>query len=138
MRVVLDTNILVSALLSPGQPPALLIDAWIDNRFDLHTSREQLDEMARVTRYARLRSRIRPAEAGRLVNLLGELAILVVPRVTVDLSTDPFDNFLLSLALGGMADYLVTGDKADVLVIKRLGRTRIVTAGEMCRVLKIG
>ena len=138
MRVVLDTNILVSALLSPGEPPGLLLDAWLDNRFELLTSREQLDETARVTRYTRLRARIRRSEAGRLVNLLSELAIVVETHVAVELSTDPFDNFLLGLALGGAADYLVTGDKVDVLALRRVGRTRIVVAREMCRILKLG
>ena len=135
MRVVLDTNILVSALLSPGQAPGLLLDAWLDNRFELLTSREQLDETARVTRYARLRARIRPSEGGRLVNLLSDLAIIVEPHVAVELSTDPFDNFLLGIALDGAADYLVTGDKADVLARNRVGRNRTGAARALCRVL---
>lgn len=137
MRVVLDTNVLVSALLSAGHPPALLFDAWRDNRFDLLISREQLGELTRVTRYARLRPRIRPSDAGRLVNLLVDLAVIIESPAAVEISADPFDNFLLGLAISGEADYLVTGDKADVLALKQVERTKIVTAREMCRLLKL-
>ena len=50
MRVVLDTNVLVSALLSAGHSPALLLDAWRDNRFELLTSpfMEHMDTAARL------------------------------------------------------------------------------------------
>lgn len=137
MRVVLDTNVLVSALLSPGHPPALLLNAWMDNRFELLVSRQQLAEIGRVTRYPGLKSRIRPSEAGRLVNLLGGLATDVIAPVEVDMSPDPFDNFLLGLALSGAADYLVTGDKAGVLALKRVGQARIVSAHDFCRTLKL-
>jgi putative PIN family toxin of toxin-antitoxin system len=137
VRVVLDTNVLVSALLSPGHPPALLLNAWLDNRFELLVSRQQLAEIGRVTRYPGLKSRIRPSEAGRLINLLGDLATNVMSPVEVDMSPDPFDNFLLGLAISGAADYLVTGDKAGVLALKRVGQARIVSAHDFCRTLKL-
>lgn len=137
MRVVLDTNVLISALLSPGQPPALLLDAWLDNRFELLVSRQQLAEIGRVTRYPGLKSRIRRAEAGRLVNLLGELATNIAAPIEVEMSRDPFDDFLLGLAISGAADYLVTGDKAGVLALKRVGQARIVSARDFCRTLKL-
>ena len=62
---------------------------------------------------------------------------MVESPAVVEISADPFDNFLLGLSISGEADYLVTGDKAKVLALKRVGRTRIVTAREMCRLLKL-
>ena len=50
MRVVLDTNVLLAALISPTGTPARIYEAWKAGRFDLLTSEEQLDEFARVTR----------------------------------------------------------------------------------------
>jgi len=50
VRLVLDTNLLISALISPHGAPAQLIDAWIDDRFVLISSTEPLDEFREVTR----------------------------------------------------------------------------------------
>ena len=55
MRLVIDTNILISALLAGTSLPAHLIVLWREGRFDLLTSAEQLDELIRVTRYPKIR-----------------------------------------------------------------------------------
>lgn len=125
MRVVLDTNVLVSALLIQASRPAALLAHWREGKFDLLTAAPQLDELMRVTRYPKLRERIPPALAGRLINEIRDLAVLVRDLPAVDISPDPFDNYLLSIAQGGRADYLVTGDKADLLAVKRHRGTAI-------------
>ena len=56
MRILLDTNIIVAGFLSPKGPPGRLVRAWLQGRFELVTSQEQLDELARVLGYQRLRS----------------------------------------------------------------------------------
>ena len=76
MKVVLDTNILVSALLSPGGLPARLVRAWLDERLTLVSHPLQLDELRDVTRRDGIRPHIRPANAGRLVNQIARLAEL--------------------------------------------------------------
>ena len=58
MRLVVDTNILISALLAGTSLPAHLIVLWREGRFDLLTSAEQLDELMRVTRYPKIRERL--------------------------------------------------------------------------------
>lgn len=55
MRVVLDTNVLVSALISPLGPSDRLYQEWRNGIFDLITSEEQLEEFRRVTRYPHIR-----------------------------------------------------------------------------------
>jgi len=127
MRVVLDTNVLVSALLLESSLPAQLVTHWRRGRFDVLTAAPQLEELARVTRYPKIRARLKPALAGRLVNDLRELAVLVAPLPSVDVSPDPGDNYLLAIAAGGEADYLVTGDKSDLLFLRHHGKTRIVS-----------
>lgn len=67
MRLVIDTNILVSALLSGTSLSAHLVEMWRQGQFDLLTSTEQLDELMRVTRYPKIRERLAPALAGRLI-----------------------------------------------------------------------
>jgi putative PIN family toxin of toxin-antitoxin system len=128
MRAVLDTNILCSALLTPGGLTDRLYRAWREGRFQLLTSEEQLEEFRRVTRYPRLKPFIEPAAAGAMHNELRRLAVLVEKLPVVDASQDPGDNFLLAMAQVGEADVLVTGDKHDLLSLKVFQRTRIITA----------
>ena len=127
MRLVVDTNILVSALLAGTSLPAQLIVLWRQGRFGLLTAAEQLDELRRVTRYPKIRERLAPALAGRLVNDLRTLAVVVDRLPTVDVSRDPDDNYLLAIATAGSADFLLTGDKRDLLSLERHGSTRILT-----------
>ena len=127
MRLVADTNILISALLVGTSLPAHLVVLWREGRFDLLTSAEQLDELMRVTRYPRIRERLTPALAGRLINELREVAVLVTNLPTVTICADPFDNYLLAIATAGSADFLVTGDKRDLLGLGLYEGTKIAT-----------
>jgi uncharacterized protein len=122
-----DTNVLVSALLIGTSLPAHLVVLWREGRFDLLTSTEQLDDLMRVTRYPKIRERLVPALAGRLINELREITVVVKDLPTVAVCADPYDNYLLAMASAGTADFLVTGDKRDLLGLKLYGRTRIVT-----------
>ena len=70
----------------------------------------------------------KPYKAGRLVNGLKELAENIGPLPRVKRYPDPTDDFLLGLSEAGKADYLVTGDKSGLLVLKRHRSTRIVSA----------
>ena len=127
MRLVVDTNILVSALLAAASLPAQLVVLWRTGRFELLTAAEQLDELMRVTRYPKIRARLAPALAGRLINDLRGLAVMVETLPKVDVSPDSDDNYLLALAAVGSADFLVTGDKRDLLGLGTYQGARIVT-----------
>jgi putative PIN family toxin of toxin-antitoxin system len=135
MRLVIDTNVLLSALMSAASPTAQLLTLWRSRKFDLLTNPEQIDEIARVTRYPKLRARLSPALAGRLVNRLRDVAIVIESRPTVTRSPDPDDNYLLGLAEAGDAQFLVTGDK-PLLALKRHKSTRIVTPSASIAELK--
>ena len=128
MRLVVDTNILVSALLSAASLPAQIVLLWRAGRFDLLTAAEQLNEIGRVTRYPKIRERLRPAVAGRLVNDLRALAVVLDTLPVVEASPDPDDNYLLAMAVAGSADFLVTGDKRDLLGLGAHAGTRIISA----------
>lgn len=100
---------------------------WREGWFDLQTSAEQLDELMRVTRYPKIRERLVPSLAGRLINELRRFAVSIENVPAVAVCPDPFDNYLLATAAAGSADFLVTGDKRDLLGIKLYAATRIVT-----------
>lgn len=137
MKVILDTNLLISALISPRGIPDRLYRAWRDGRFALVTSIEQLEEFRRATRYPRVRKYLAPAAAGAMHNDLRHLAEVVTDLPPIDMSPDPCDNFLLATAVVSNADFLATGDKSDLLSLKRFGRTQIVTARTLAAQLKI-
>ena len=127
MRLVVDTNILISALLVEASLSAHLVVLWRQGRFDLLTSADQLDELMRVTRYPKIRERLAPALAGRLINELRDIAVVQKKLPTVTVCQDPYDNYLLATAVAGAADFLVTGDKRDLLSLKLHEGTKIVT-----------
>jgi putative PIN family toxin of toxin-antitoxin system len=129
MRVVLDTNILISALMVQVGHPAAIYRAWQEGHFRLLTCREQLDELMATLHKPAIAARIKPYKAGRLVNDLKELAESIGPLPRVRRSPDPTDDFLLALSEAGKADYLVTGDKSGLLSLARHAGTRIVSAG---------
>ncbi|MGB5276846.1 MAG: putative toxin-antitoxin system toxin component, PIN family [Gammaproteobacteria bacterium] len=137
MRVVLDTGILVAALITTDTPPALIYQAWRKKRFELITSDWQLDEFRRVSRYSKLRRFLKPVEAGNLVNGLRLQATVLEVLPTVDLSPDPDDNPVLAMAEASQAQYLVTGDKRGLLALDTIGGTRIVTARQFVDALGI-
>ncbi len=128
MRVVLDTNILVSALISPAGHPAAIYDAWEDGKFTLLICVEQLDELRATLRKPRVAALIKPHKAGRLVNQIKKLADEIGSLPRVKRSADPNDDFLLALSEAGRADYLVTGDKSGLLSLRRHKATQIVSA----------
>lgn len=137
MRLILDTNILIAALISRRTPPDRLYEAWRDRRFALISSELQLEELRRVTRRDGVRLRIQSAEAGRMVNDLRALATLVNELPHVDVSPDPYDNFLLAMAQAARADLLVSGDKRDLIALGHYRGTRIMTARQAVELLGI-
>jgi putative PIN family toxin of toxin-antitoxin system len=137
VRVVLDTNILVSALISRSGPTDRLYSAWKDRRYELVTSNEQLEEFRRVTRYPRVKALLDPGAAGTMHNQLCASEIVLGKLPTITRSRDPADNFLLAMAEASAAEYLVTGDKRDVLSLRTHGTTHIVNATDMLKVLGV-
>jgi len=127
VRLVIDTNVLISALLSGTSLPAHLIVLWREGRFDLLTWVAQLEELMRVTRYPKIRERLSPALAGRLINELRDLATVVQNLPAITVSPDPDDNLLLAAAQAGSSDFLITGDKRDLLSLRTFEGTKIMT-----------
>ena len=133
MKCVFDTNILVSALLSENGPPAHLLALWLERAFTLASAEVQLEEVRRVSRYPKLRGRLKPYVVGGLVNRIREKALLVEP-VALDVSADPDDNLILGIAVAAGVDVLVTGDKSHLLGLKAVEGVAILPARVFLRV----
>lgn len=126
--MILDTNIIVSALIAPAGKPAAIVDAWLDGKFTPLTCAAHVDELRSTLQKPRLAELVKPHKAGRLVNQIKKLAEDIDPLPRVERSSDPTDDFLLALAEAGKADYLVTGDKSGLLALDRHKGTQIVSA----------
>ena len=116
LRVVLDTNVLVSGLAYPGSVPGRIVSTWRDGGLDVVLSRDILDELTRVL--PRLeRIHMTPGEIRDLVDSLMFIADVVEPDGVPDAKLrDPADQAVLLTLAASKADYLITGDR-DLLAL---------------------
>ena len=110
MRVVLDTNILIGALITKGTPPDRLYQAWLRGEIELVTSTTQIAEMADVLARPRLQRFLDADEAKAIVENIGTRALILDEPPAVNLSPDPKDPPILAAAIAGKADLTVSGD----------------------------
>lgn len=136
-RVVLDTNIIISALISRSGISAKIVAAAITQRFEILAHQRLLDEIRMTTAYPKIASRISRAQAGRLINELADAATFIDRLPNVRRSADPGDDFLLALAEAGSADFLVTGDKTGLLALEGHGKTQIFSARAFHTMMKL-
>jgi len=111
LRVVLDTNIIVSGLLHRKGAPAAVLDGATSKRFRCFVSESLLDEYRDVL--ARGYLRLDQDRAARFIKAIRKVAILVVPRKKVAVTRDPDDDRVMECALEAKADFIVTGNIRD-------------------------
>jgi putative PIN family toxin of toxin-antitoxin system len=128
IRIVLDTNILVSALLNPrGAPAQLFLIALTEPDAQLCISADVYAEYEEVIRRPRLHRSDSEVEA--TLRILREKCLWVRPTQQIDACSDPDDNIFLECAQAAYAHYLVTGNGKDFPAA--WGNTRIVTARQL-------
>ena len=133
MRVVLDTNVLLSGLVYPKSPPGRIIAAW-QGSLDVVLSNFILDELRRVLPRLSHRHALRTEEINELVDILSFQAEVVESiNVPNEACQDPNDlaviGTLLAATQGAGAANLITGDK-DLLSLA--DRFNVFTASEFC------
>lgn len=131
MIVVVDTNVWISALLNPAGPPASLLQAWLDRRFQVATSPALLRELADVLARPRLRDRYRIAgeDAARFIELLAEGATVVQTSGRVYGCRDADDDTVIETAVRSGASLVVTRDddlKGDSELTERLKEQGVI------------
>lgn len=115
MRIVLDTNQLVAALLRPPELATLMM-AWESARFTIVASRELLSEYTHVLAYPDIAARVYPELLRAFKTHPVDDIELVAPDEVPRLCRDPDDDKVLAVAIYGLVDYLVTIDE-DLLTI---------------------
>lgn len=127
MRIVLDTNVLVSAIVFGGNPERILLE--IDKKgYALLISPAMFVELARI-----LHKKIAWQEEQIVFALEGikKLCTLVKPTIQIKkIKNDPSDNRILECAVSGKADYIVTGDKKHILPLKKFSGIPILSPKE--------
>lgn len=128
IRVVFDTNILLSAILFGGNPEKLIRLAW-ERKIRLLISPSILLELVMV-----LRDKFRrdDEEAKKAVQMIGSLADLVKPRHRIRVLNDDPDNRVLECAAEGKADWIVSGD-SHLLTLKEYQGIPILKAVEFLK-----
>lgn len=135
MHLILDTNILLSALLSPLGAPAKLLDAWERNAFTLVACDTLIEEFREVAGRPFFRARLRPSVAELLAADLREFSFFCRDLPLGPVAPDPKDSYLLALAEASQAEFLVTGDK-ELLSLKQHKSTSIITPAAMIEILE--
>ena len=98
----------------------------LSDKVDILFSRELFEELEITANRRKFRKYFDTEQVETLLQMLVEIVEIVDVRSVVEICRDSKDNFLLALAQDGHADYLITGDN-DLLTLKRLGKTKIVT-----------
>lgn len=128
--IVLDTNILIAALITQGTPPDTLYRAWLRGKMEVVTSRSQISEIAAVLSRPRMLKYVQPDETSILLDNLDTRIIIINDPPSVNFSPDPADNKILAVAIAANADLIVSGDKKHMLCLENVAGISIVSARE--------
>ena len=137
MKVVLDTNVVVSAVLSAGSPPDTILRAWRRGAFELATTEPLLRELDTVLERDHIARRLGwpSEERSAFVGQLRRDAVLVAPdRGLHVVRADPSDNRVLEAAVAAQADYVVSGDH-HLLELKTCEGVQIVSPARFVAIL---
>ncbi len=138
IRIVLDTNLFVSALLKPGSNPDIILHLVKDEKVLLLMSGSICLEIDRVLTYPKIRKRLIASdeELKNFVQLLSTVAIITPDTLNLPpLDADPDDTKYLVCAVEGHADFIISGDHhlTDLVMYRGI---RIVTPGDFIRIEK--
>lgn len=135
MRWVLDTNVVVSALLWGGVP-RLLLQAGREKRIELFTSVALLAELTDILGRRKFARKIAASTLtiDQIVDRYAALAALVRPALTPRIAPDPDDDVVIGTALAAKADLIVTGDQPLLSVAEHQG-VRMVSVSQAAQII---
>jgi len=123
VKIIIDTNLWISFLITKDF--AKLDEILISQKGILIFSKELLDEFIEVARRPKFRRFFSSSDIEELLETIDEFAVFIKVQTKIEVCRDPKDNFLLSLAIDGEADFLLTGDN-DLLDLTKFGNTSII------------
>ncbi len=136
IRIVIDTNLYVSALINENSRVRLnrILD---DPRYEIVMDDILFAEIEEVIFRAKFARMVSKEQIESFLSLLRERCVNFATKSKVRHSPDPKDDFLLALCLDSYSHYLVTGNKIDLLALKRFGETEILSLTELLAKTKL-
>jgi uncharacterized protein len=131
VRVVIDTNVLISATFWPGKPKQLLNQVR-RGKIDFLTSEILIAELKEVLTRDDKPFKLSEEEARHVLAAVLDIAQIVEPHSAITRCRDEADNRVLECALDGQADWIITGDR-DLLDLKSFAGIKIGTVAEFLR-----
>ena len=131
VKVLLDTNILISAMVFGGKPKQIL-NSILEEEFLAITSPILLAELKEVLNK---KFPLRETDFKLTIKNIEEIFKTIQPKKTINILNDNDDNRVLEAAIEGNCKYIVTGDK-ELLSLKSYQGVKIVTAGEFLKLAK--
>ena len=138
LKIVLDTNVFVSALINPRGKPAQILNYVFENKVRLFTSPSIIEELERVLSYPKLVKRhgLEKQELKKFVSDLLSILSLVEGKKAIEvIAEDPADNNYLSCALDAKADFIVSGD-IHLLNLREYEGIQIITPAQFLEMLE--
>ncbi|MEY4541766.1 MAG: hypothetical protein RLZZ306_3523 [Bacteroidota bacterium] len=129
MRVVIDTNLFVSALINQNSRQRLNL-VLEKMAIQILSDDALMDEVYEVINRPKFKKYVSQSEIDDFYKLIQERTIRIETHSIVLVSPDPKDDFLLVICLDGNADYLLTGNKIDLLDLVQFHKTKIITLTE--------
>jgi putative PIN family toxin of toxin-antitoxin system len=125
LKVVLDTNIIISGLLFGGKPQKIL-ELVIDKKIEGFISRFIINEVCEVLRK---KFNFSSEDTARIEILIRKSFVLINPDFSLKIiKNQSFDNHILEAAIAAQAEYLISGDTKHLLPLKKIKKTKIVSA----------
>jgi putative PIN family toxin of toxin-antitoxin system len=141
LKIVLDTNVFLSGILSPNRGPAKILDLIISGKCKLVSSPQIIQEIQRVTQYPGIirltkKRKIRPEElADAILKVLRVSGITPGALKVQGVCPDPQDDMFLACALEGQVDFIFSGDK-HLLNLKIYQGIQIVTPATFLKLME--
>lgn len=138
IRVCLDTNVIVSGLISPSGAPFEVLEAWRNREFVLLTSDEIITEVSKVLQYPKIKKTfsLTDKDIEQHVLLLSKYSQRTPGELKLEVVTeDPSDNIFLACAVEGSADFIISGDN-HLLDIENYQGIQILSPREFMKQLR--
>lgn len=138
IKAVIDTNVLVSGIISPRAAPAKIIDLWQRRKFVLVTSKEILKELQRVLSYPKIAKKyyLNKEKIDEYLKGFSVFSELCSPTKKISLiEDDPGDDKFIEAAIAARADFIVSGDR-HLLALGEYKGIKILTASQFLRELR--
>lgn len=133
LRVVIDTNVFISALLGSRNCKEIR-DKFAEGKFDIIISEEMFDELLSVIREPKFENLMKDEDIKELIELLEKDTLWVTPEEKVFVCRDIEDNIILECAFAGKPDFIVTGDK-DLLSIGKFKNISLISPHQFVKFL---